>query len=518
MRHYYRKKLDRILAMSPDEGFFQLAWAVHALQTDAPERAIRYLDAKFIPSKAVTPPRYSEYAIHEWELETLINELMIIPKMQVRQNKITRQMRMDHFGVMGNCINRLRKLEDVEHRVLKHREDVFVDLGRIAARQFEWQAGFNDIARFYRNAFVYGQGPCAAYFEKTYGITLDRFSEIGFILYSNFRLRAVAGYNNAWKKLGIEKEEFEKVLTLIALPYSKAAKQASRLRPKTVHVADRPSILRQFPCIRFGEECERLRAPLPELILERITSGVFYDVVKSTDGKIRDDYGRRFEDYCFKYLETTLDQFSWDREFKYSFRKNMVHTPDILCSSGGKIQIAFECKAKRMSQSAMFGINPLSDGGYQELAKAVFQLWAFFSRCRRGYIKRELKDDTVGVVLTLDNWLVMAESLRREVLSMAKSMAAEKDPEISEHDMKPIVFVTIQELERTLSTASEASFIQACHLENTRGFKGWRLDSIHRKITLGQGHPCRKNPVSAELGELLPWWDAMQAKIKRLLD
>lgn len=514
MRDYYRKKLNRLLSFVDDEGFVQLLWATHILQSENPEPAHRYILPETIPNGSISAKIPSEYAIHEWEIETLANELMTVPKIETKNNGPIRKLRWDHLGAMIECVNWLRKLENSEYRIKKKREDVFIEMGRIAARQFGWQRGFVNISQFYRNAFVYGQGPCAAQFEVAHGITLNRFSQIGFMLFVSLNNFPIVRNDSSWVKMGVEWQEVERVLALIAMPFPKAAALARSRRRKTIHTADKPSILRQFPCLRFGEQCERIRAPLPELILERVTSGVFYDVVDG-GGPIRDDYGRRFEDYCARYFAETLPGFEWEREFNYRKKPNTLPTVDILCKESDEISIAFECKATRMSQQAMFGINPIEDRGYQDIKKAVFQLWRFFSHCRRGFVGRAVKNDAVGVVLTLDNWLVMAETLRKQVLADAEKMALQKDPEISEEDRKPIVFVAIPELERTLSASTEGSFLQALKLSNTEKFSGWRLDGVHSDLLGGTVPSKRGFPFADDLGQLLPWWDEWNEQRKK---
>lgn len=508
MRDYYRKKLNKLLSRAGNEEFIQLLWAVHILQSENPDPARKFILSETIPDSAISAKMPSEHSIHKWEIETLANELMTVPKAKPKKNGPIRTLRWDHFGVAIDCVNWLRELENSEYRVQKRPEDIFIELGRIAARQFDWQRGFVNIPQFYRNAFVYGQGPCAAQFEKAHGITLNRFSQIGFMLFASLTNFPVVRNDKSWGKMGVEWDEVERVLALIAMPYPKAATLARDMRRKMIHTADKPSILRQAPCLRFGEEGERIRAPLPELILERVTSGVFYDVVGG-GGPIRDDYGRRFEDYCARYLIEMLPGFEWEREFSYRKKPNNLDTPDILCKQSEQISVAFECKATRMSQQAMFGMNPIEDRGYKDITKAVFQLWRFFSHCRRGYVGRAVSDDAIGVVLTLDNWLVMADTLRKQVLTDAGKMASEKDAEISEEDRKPIVFLTAPELERTLSVSTEATFLQALKLSNTEKYWGWRLDSVHDDLIKGRSHPKRNYPFSDELGQLLPWWDEL---------
>ncbi len=507
LRQYYRKKLDKLLSAAGDEEYIQLLWATHILQSNTPDPARKFILPETIPDGAISSEMTSQFSIRKWEIETLANELMTVPKAKPKKSGSKRTLRWDHLGAIIACVNLLRKLEKAESPIQKKQQDILIKIGRLAARQFDWQRGFANIPQFYRNAFVYGQGPCAEYFEATHGITLNRFSEIGFMLFAILSNAPVAQNDKIWKTLGVDWEEVEKVLALIALPFPKAAAVARDRRSKTIHTAaDKASVLRQTPCLRFGENGERICAPLPELIIERVTSGVFYDVVGGGD-PIRNDYGRRFEEYCAERLSSTLSGLDWEREFIYIKKSNKVHTPDVLCTKNGEITVAFECKATRMSQEAMFGVNPIEARGYQDIIKAIFQLWRFFSHCRRGYVDRIVDDEAVGVVLTLYNWLVWTEPLRKKVLADAEKKTREEDPDISEADRKPIVFVPISELEQTLSTATEATFTQALKLSNTEKFSNWQLNLVHDDLIAGKKHPERKYPFSKELGKLLPWWD-----------
>jgi hypothetical protein len=508
MRAYFRKKLNRLLGIAGDEEFIQLLWATHALQSDYADAARRFIRPESIPDGAVTTTMISKFFVQKWEIETLANELMTSPKAKFLRNGATRSLRCDNFQSTIQCANWLRRLENAEYRVQKKKEDILIEMGRIAARQFDWQRGYVNIPQFYRNAFVYGQGECAAFFEREHGISINRFSEIGFMLFVSFTRFPVVRDDASWATLGVTWDEVERALSIIALPFSEAASLAREQRRTVIHTADKPSVLRRAPCLRFGRNGERIRAPLPELILERVTSGVFYDVVRG-GGRIRDDYGKRFEEYCARYLADTLPGFEWDREFTYRKKPNKFDTPDIICNDAERIIFAFECKATRMSQGAMFGKNPIEARGYQDLTKAVFQLWRFFSHCRRGYVGRELAEETVGVVLTLDNWLILAETLRQRVLEDATQMALDKDPDITEADRKPIVFVAVPELERTLSAATGKSFRNALLQANSKEFTGWRLDGIHQELLKGEESEKRGYPYADDLGALLPWWDGM---------
>lgn len=511
IHHHYRKKLSSMLGAAGDEEFIQLLWASRALQSEYSDAGRKFLRPETIPDGAITTEMTSQYSIHPWEIETLANELMTTSKIMPKKDGKIRSLRWDHFGATIDCVNWLRKLENSEYRIQKKPKDIFVEMGRIAQRQFDWQRGFVNVPQFYRNAFVYGQGPCAAYFEAKNGISFDRFSEIGFMLFVAFTNYPVVVKGADWAKLGVDWAEVEKVLELVATPFGNARKLAIEDRRKIVHTADKPSILRRFPCLRFGDNGERVRSPLPDLILERVTSGVFYDVI-SGDGAVRDDYGRRFEDYCFRHLKATFPGLGWEREFKYRKKPNSFDSPDILCKANSHVSIVFECKATRMSHEAMFGKNPENARGYADLSKAVFQIWRFFSHVRRGILQCTAFPEAVGVVLTLDNWLILADALRKKVMDDASKMALEKDPNITDEDRKPIVFIAAPELERALSIATEDTFKSALSVSNSPEYLGWRFDDVHKKVVGDEPVAQRKYPFKDEMSVLLPWWSKFRSE------
>ena len=120
---------------------------------------------------------------------------------------------------------------------------------------------------------------------------------------------------------------------------------------------------------------------------------------------------------------------------------------------------------------------------FEDPIKTVLQLWRFFSSCRRVHARFDLASSVVGGVLALDNWLVIADTLRESVLQSAVKMAAEKDPEISDADRKLIIFVASTELESILSTATKPTFNEALAVANSIMYKGWRHDGIRRDLS-----------------------------------
>lgn len=504
-RDRYRDLLKTVLQSADDESFVQLLWAANVVQSDYSTSAAAYL--RGVAAEAMTSDMTSQWAIHKWEIEDLANELFSTPKRPLKK----RQRKMDYtdFQYLLRLAGTLRALHNAEDGIDLIVMSALAEMKRIAARQFDWQRGFLNKAQFYRSSYIYGQGPCAEYFKSRHGIGINELSMVGFGIHGHLMGNPFMPIGMNWIDLGITAEQVLAALNILAASAEETRKLATELRSYSGHSAYKPSFLRRIPCIIF--EGIRVRSPLPQLIIERITSGLFFDVVDG-GGDIRADYGRRFEKYCLMYLRAMLPTLEFLGEWRYGPRKAAFDSPDIICKLGGKVRLAIECKATRMSFAAKFSQDPLAERGYGDVVKAVFQLWRFFSHCRRGIVQEELSPDAIGVVLTLEAWLTMAAPLYRGVLERACTLA-EGDPEITEGDRRPIEFCAVTDLEPSLARATASSFLSAMAEAAKPEKHGWMFSSIHEDF-IEEGVEERLYPFSENLGEVLPWWEMVQQHIR----
>ena len=93
---------------------------------------------------------------------------------------------------------------------------------------------------------------------------------------------------------------------------------------------------------------------------------------------MREEYGRRFEQYALRYLQTMLPGVSWQGETAYRWRKGEIKTPDIVWLTNAGVRVAIECKATRMSIEARYADDPLMERGYEDIVKAVSSCGVIF--------------------------------------------------------------------------------------------------------------------------------------------
>ena len=487
------------LANADDFTFLRMLWTLHALQTGRSDEASDFLSG--YPPEAMTAGILGQSAIYPWELETLANELLTTPKGPYRT------FNCGDWNAVGHLVNGLRAVENAEYGVRRGELNVFIEMGRIAARQFAWQRGFFDIPQLYRNAFIYGQGRCADYLQGSAGLAVSDMTFVGFALISVFnsspKIRPVSDLHllHDW---GIDSEALHRVLDRISRPIGELRSVASLLRKVDLEVAYKPSILRQFPCISGGHRNRDLVAPLPNLIMDRVTNGLFYDVIGG-GGQVRDEIGRRFESYCLALFSDMLKGTRFVSEATYRTRLGPIVTPDILMfDDQGAVQLAIECKASRMSVTARFGDSPEGERGYEEIAKGVTQLWRFFAHCRLRVAAERLADDFQGLILTMDEWFAGRSTLIPQIIARAHYLADAGVHNIPIVDRRPVAFCTISELETVLSTATSMSLLEAIRIGSGERV-GWIFSILHGEAK-AEKTPPKDYPFLESLGELLPWY------------
>ena len=498
----------------------ELIWAINALQSgraDVAARLIRH------PPEAVTVDFRSPYHLPLWALESVLVSLLSVPKSVFRNDGRNRVVDCRQFGAAHYIKDLLLKVERAEAKAhLKYGMGV-LELHRIAHRQLQWQRGWFNKNQFYRNLYIFGQGECAAYFERQYGLTVDQFNMVGFGFLIGFNEMRWVNRYSSMEAVGLDGETVELALRRMCLPIEEMRTEQQNIIGKTSkksrfrETAYRPSLLRQFPIVAFGARGERLRSPIKDLILQRITSGLYYDVVRAGT-RIHNEANRRFESYARDFITRMMPTWNPVAAYEYRYMLNRVATPDVLIEVDGVVQIVIECKATKLTLDAQFSVHPLddADSAYNQIAKGVAQLWRYFSRVRRGIIAdRPVSPNAYAVVLTLDDWLVMAPELQVEVINAATKLLAstEEDAQIMAEDRKAPIFCTIEDLELTLSHNDENGTMIALAASLTPQHRHWQLHSIARDLGL---QVAEQRGYPFDLGGVIPWWTRIEAEAIRL--
>jgi hypothetical protein len=377
-------------------------------------------------------------------------------------------------------------------------------MARIAQRQFPWQRGVANAPHLYRSILLYGTGRARAFFDQGADIALPDFVKTGACLSGALQGCDFVDRERDLSQIAITPTMREAALRKLAISHAEARLLAAKMRAGRRSTAYGPSILRDFPIIAFGDNAERLRAPIPELIMYRYTSGLYLDVVKGGPA-VWTEIGRRFETYVIEYLQAMMAPYSVEGEALYGAKKARYRTPDVLIHGAKGIVAVVECKAKRMSFDARYADDPVSAAaiGFDELSKGIFQIWRFFAHARRGLTGHlHLAANCQGVMITADSWLTMASKQAEKVIAAAHRLA-DADGDIEPADRRDICFCQVDDVEFSLQNGTPDSFLGACR-EIASGEKKWFMLSVAHSAN--RDTP-REYPFKDRIADLLPWMD-----------
>ncbi|MGP0083484.1 MAG: hypothetical protein ACLP0B_07640 [Steroidobacteraceae bacterium] len=507
---YHLKQLRKLFPRARDHQFLQMVWAIDALRSGRPEAAARLLT---FPAHAADQSIGSRFAIHRWELETLLIQLLLSPKDDPHPG--TRAFDCSKFDSVAELVNRLRKLENVESAVYLRRGDfnVFGEMHRVVQRQFHWQRGYFNLPQFYRYAFIYAQGKCGEYFETTYGLPITELNFAGFALFAH-------SMHTPWISRTFTLPEVELTADLVKRALPLLLITADRAREETMKNIDRineqhgqpiptaflPSILRRYPLLSLNDEATDFIAPIPEVLLMRVTSGLYYDLIPGGQ-PLLNEANNRFEEYCASCVDKFMERFKAGRAYRYEPKKGApVDTPDLLVKDRGKVILVAECKATKLTYLAQFAEDPFEaeKKQYLQIANGVFQLWRFFSHVRRDLLQEAVNADTSAMVLTLDSFLMMSRELKAKIIEEAITLA-DKEGDITAEDRRHILFCPIHGLEEILCRSTEDAFLATLKAAHEPRYAGWELREVHREQMAGK-ELIEPKQYPFELDALLPWW------------
>jgi hypothetical protein len=257
-------------------------------------------------------------------------------------------------------------------------------------------------------------------------------------------------------------------------------KKVNEEHGKPIPTALLPSVLRKSPLISAESNPNQLTSPIPELILLRVTAGLYYDLIQGGQALLT-EANERFEQYTTDLISTMMERFAISRAYRYGPKGAQTDTPDVLVKENGKIVVAAECKATKLTYLAQFAEDPFEAAKqqYTQIAKGVFQLWRFFSHIRRGILKEELALDAHAMVITLDTFLAMARDPQDKVFAEAKRLA-DQDGNITEEDRRPVIMCPIYDLEAIFAKATEDSFLVSLKASYEEKYSGWMYREVHR--------------------------------------
>jgi len=355
-----------------------------------------------LPALLMTPRLRSveepwQAGLFPWALELLARELILHGQSRTGTRLTDGASVFAFLATINDLENEAWRIHDGEGNA------VFLEMSRIAYRQFHWQAGVttDDLARYY---LMFGTPELATAIESEFGLTVVELFQL-ILLVRNEMIQ------QPMLQLTFTRVALPAVLPALDALASRLAKSLDEMRALTADVqrydvnwAYTFNPLREFPLIHMGNERSML-CPIPYLLTRRLTDGVYYDLIRRSDNAVS-LFGNAFEAFVGRAARKELG----DRAT--IFDDQVYGTPEkrsidwIIQDESAALFV--ECKLARPDLKAQTVISDRDPFGaaLKRLGDAVVQVYATLTDALAGDYLHWKSDGrpTFPLIVTLAEW------------------------------------------------------------------------------------------------------------------
>ena len=407
--------------------------------------------------------------LHPWDLDVLAREVVL-------NAGVSGERSLRRWGDLATAVNHIRRLEGASYRHLGQQADALLELHRIAHRQFPWQIRMGQNAML-RIAKIFGEAMVEAIVVRELGMTAKQFFLLGAALGGHFQSNWGMSVNQDYGVLGIAREASDAFLNRVTC-------DLRQLRAETVsrqsYDADwlyTWNPLEATPLVRFDvTHPDRVLCPIPAFLLRRVTSGLFYDLVRSVG--FDNPYGHAFQAYVGEVIAATCPppRFTALAEEPYKIGSQTMHGTDwVLSDSTGHLFV--ECKTKRLTVNA----RTLSDTEalneeLHVLAKAIVQHYRNIRDAVDGRTRwRPNGLPVFALVLTLEDWFILSPRVREILTRHVHDLLAKQ--RISERVLEeiPYTVASAHEFEVAAQIIGQAGICALMSAKTAPKHRSWSL-------------------------------------------
>ncbi|ARP91553.1 hypothetical protein CAL14_15720 [Bordetella genomosp. 9] len=335
--------------------------------------------------------------IYQWELTLLAREVLLHASMRGDVTLRTRK-------VLARVMNSIKDLSSFDPELDKI-DQLLLHMHRLAHQQFPVQRGtqMGDLMRY---KLIFEHASVKDLFEAEMGLSASKFYFLGWAVAGALKSRP--GYNTStdFSAFGISGDERDKF-------YSRLVGSLELIRTRILEKqrfgsswAFTINPLENTPLVRIDPApSRRVFGPIPALVLSRITSGVYYDLVSKKG--FGDGFGPAFDDYIGLVMRKCFGA-GWDIYDPEPFRvgKDLHHGTDWILSDA-TANIFIECKAARIKADARSAETPAEiEATVDQLAKMIVQNYVNISHAMAGRTAWVANTrPTYNLVVTLEDFL-----------------------------------------------------------------------------------------------------------------
>ena len=473
-------------------------WEVQRLQVGidkSPPRIVGLpiggLGASIAEGKPYFPP---------WVIEQIINIVSIFGNSGNRRDRLIDVFQWENLAQLHNLV---RNYNDARTGAFLKTNDVFENLSKIGRQQFHWQDGSLGLLFLEMYATLYLGDACNRACKDRHQISADEFLSYGFIIFSGFSASPYIELPYDLSIIDGEQKTLKTVLNRYSLSTRDFNQNCRILRRQDSLGEYSKSQLRMKPIIRLADG--RYFCPMPRLIHFRITSGLISET--SYSGAAINEVADNFEMFSFNKFSMAFPETLPRKEETYGTKQRPKKTPDIRAFEGESLRLIIECKATLLLFEDKFENVDLENlpKKSEQIVKGILQVWRYVRDSYEGLTPDEkLGDDCSGLILTLEDWVLMDRDRYDLLLERANELAdEEKIPNLARVDT---AITSIKDFLYILQHATFSEFLKCLNLAKKSEFNGYILRNVFREMH-GDRTPVRDLSSEETINQKVWYWE-----------
>jgi len=422
-------------------------------------------------------------------------------------------VRFNTWESLASIINTLRDVENKIAKLHDNSENALAVLHSIAHQQFPWQRR-RDRQSLMRYMKIFGETDVEHVLVEKTGLTMRQLYFMGLAVSGH--LSKYPGINSMqdYSQFGISAKQADTFFKKLSIDVrtlrdkTKAAQKYDDSWEYTWNPLEATPLVQLDPLYP-----NRLHCPIPELLLRRVSQGVFYDLVAAVD--FDNAYGKAYQRYVGEVINATFNKQHHvllpEQEFKVG--KNIKHGFDwILSDTSGTI--FFECKTKRLKQAAKIGnANAVLSDEISVLASAVVQSYKNLRDALTGLTQWKANEFPAHlVVVTLEDWYLFSppvyQLLRAHVVKGLANAGIDEDI----LQRSPYTITSITEFEGVASVIAAVGIGPFFEKKYAAEYANWAIEPVAQACFSTEWRKPRALLFRDEWDRLIPEmakaWDA----------
>ena len=381
--------------------------------------------------------------------------------------------RLNSLAAVGTVVNSLRKTSNEGSKLrLTGQDDVFNEMLRISHHQFPWQQG-NIYKSLIRHLKVFGAPSLAPILEKHTGLTVKEFFFLGFALGGHLLRRFDINSEQDYSEFGITREKTTAFFSRLSMSIDDLKPMlAAQPVDETWDYGWNP--LEATPLVALDpRHPNRMYCPVPDLLLRRFSTGLYYDLVK-TPG-FGNAFGTAFEAYVGEVLSVAFKDGPATvlRETPYLVGRKTHHGPDwIVCDAGGNLVI--ECKTKRLTHAARQAGDVALRAEVSKIAEAIVQNYKNIGEAQKGLTSWKPNGHPIfPLVITFEDWFFLGPLLHQLLEESVRSQLLEEGLDAQLMETMPYAVMSCREFELCLGAIKKGGISKFFQGKYTGEYLQW---------------------------------------------